>query len=115
MAHEKAGDWKAASDDWQKAIELNPFTPKYHYRLAMAQERLGLRDQAKVHRERNKEMNEARAQLRGAYFDYFAAEDHQGPGVPDMTTVRRRLATICETLGWSRAAQAWNRLARQQP
>jgi tetratricopeptide (TPR) repeat protein len=113
VAHERAGDWKAASDDYEKAIELNPFVPKYHYRLAMAQERLGLRNQAKIHRERNKEMNEARAQLRTAYFDYFSARDDQGPGAPDMAAVCRRLATICETLGWSRASQAWNRVARQ--
>ena len=114
VAQEKAGDWKGAVENWQKATDLNPFVPKYHYRMAMAQERLGLRDQAKVHRQRNKEMNEARAQLKAAYFDYFAIQARNEPGSPAVAAACRQLATVCEVLGWSRASQAWNELARQQ-
>ena len=44
VASEKAGDWQAAADHFRKAIELNPYVPKYYYRLAMVEERLGLRD-----------------------------------------------------------------------
>jgi tetratricopeptide (TPR) repeat protein len=113
VAHEKTGDWKGAADDWQKAIDLNPFMPKYHYRLAMVQERLGLREEAKIHRQRNKEMNEARAQLRTAYFDYFALLAKNEPDSAAMAAACRELARVCEVLGWSRAAQAWNQLARQ--
>jgi len=111
VAGEKAGDWQAAGDSFRKAIELNPYVPKYYYRLAMAEERLGLRDQALVHRKRTKEMNEARAQLPAAYADYFAARVHDKPGAPDIAAACKHLASICETLGWARAAQAWNLLA----
>ena len=111
VAREKAGDWHAAADHFRKAIELNPYVPKYYYRLAMAEERLGLREQALAHRKRTKEMNDARAQLPVAYGDYFASTVPNNPGVPTVEAACKRLASICETLGWARAAQAWNRLA----
>jgi tetratricopeptide (TPR) repeat protein len=111
VAREKAGDWQAAAEHYRKAIELNPTTPKYYYRLATAEERLGLHEQATAHRGRTKQMNEARSQLPAAYADYFAARDANQSHAPDLATACRHLAVICDTLGWSRAAQAWNRLA----
>jgi Flp pilus assembly protein TadD len=110
VACEKLGDWQAAAGNFGKAIELNPFVPKYHYRLSMAQERLGLREEARIHRTRTKELNEARTQLSVAYADYFAALAPAKPGAPSMAAVCKRLASICETLGWARAAQGWNQL-----
>ena len=71
LASERAGEWAAAADDFQKAIELNPYVPKYYYRLAMAEERLGLHREAIAHRQRTKEINDARAQLPGAYATFF--------------------------------------------
>ena len=68
IAREKAGDWQAASELFQKAIDLDPTKPKYYYRLAMAEERLGLRKQAIAHRERTKEMNEARGTIVGGVY-----------------------------------------------
>jgi tetratricopeptide (TPR) repeat protein len=111
MAHEKTGDWQAAAELFQKAIDLDPTIPKYYYRLAMAEERLGLRKQALAHRERTKEMNEARADLLSAYKDYFAAQTPGNATAPDLATACRHLASISEKLGWARAAQAWYRLA----
>ena len=111
VAMEKAGDWNAASEHFRKAIDLNPFVPKYYYRLAMVEERLDLREQAIAHRKRTKELNEARSQLPAAYADYFAAREQVNSAVPDLATACKHLALICETLGWSRAAQAWSRLA----
>ena len=61
VAREKARDWQAASEHFRKAIDLNPTVPKYYYRLAMAEERLGLRKQALAHIARTRAMNEARA------------------------------------------------------
>ena len=109
VAKEKAGDWEAAAQEFRKATELNPSVAKYHYRLATAEDRLGLRDSAAGHRERNKVLNDARAQLSTAYAAFFA------PGAAkssrsELDAARRRLASLCETLGWLRAAQAWNRL-----
>jgi tetratricopeptide (TPR) repeat protein len=112
VASEKAGDMPAAAGSFRKAIELNPYVPKYYYRLATAEQRLGFREEAIAHRKRTKEMNEARAQLPVAYAQYFAAaEGNKTATTPDLATAYKRLASICETLGWSRAAQAWNRLA----
>jgi tetratricopeptide (TPR) repeat protein len=111
IAREIAEDWKAAADCFRAAIELNPYEPKYHYRLAMAAERLGQREQAAVHRRRTKVINEARAQLPAAYADYFAASAPEKPTIADIATACKHLAKICETMGWSRAAQAWSRRA----
>jgi tetratricopeptide (TPR) repeat protein len=111
VAREKASDWHAAAAHFRKAIELNPSVPKYYFRLAMAEERLGLHELAITHRKRTKEMNEARRQLPSAFSDYFAAQQSKNSGAPDLTAACKHLASICETLGWSRAAQAWNRLA----
>jgi tetratricopeptide (TPR) repeat protein len=111
VAKEKAGDLQSAADCFHKAIELNPYMPKYYYRLAMTEERLGLRDEAAAHRKRTKEMNDARARLPLAYADYFAANAAEKSGGPALASACKQFASICETLGWSRAAQAWNRLA----
>ena len=86
---------EAAAEHFRKAIELNPTVPKYYYRLAMAEERLGLRTQALAHLERTKEMNEARASCRPPM---------RTSSLP--RTPRARLAAaastcpICDTLGW---------------
>jgi tetratricopeptide (TPR) repeat protein len=111
VAREKAGDWQAAAEHFRKAIELNPTAPKYYYRLAMAEERLGLREQAAAHRGRTKELNEARSQLPAAYTAYFAALNANQSHTPDLAAACKHLAVICDTLGWARAAQAWGRLA----
>ena len=111
VASEKAGDWHMAASHFRKAIDLNPFLAKCHYRLSMADERLGLHEQAVVHRKRSTEMNEARGKFPIAYADFFASFGTRKPGSPDPPTAARRLAAICETLGWARAAQAWSRVA----
>ena len=111
VAREKAGDWQAASEHFRKAIALDPTAPKYYYRLAMAGHRLGLHELAADHRGRTKEMNEARRQLPSAYADYLAALNGTNSLGHDMATACAQLARICETLGWARAAQAWDRLA----
>jgi tetratricopeptide (TPR) repeat protein len=110
IVREKAGDFAGAADNFQKAVDLNPYAPKYYYRLATAEERLGRREKAAVHRRKTKEMNDARAQLPGAYTDFFAARGGDS-GAPAMAAAYRHLGSICETLGWTRAAQGWNRLA----
>jgi tetratricopeptide (TPR) repeat protein len=106
IASEKAGDWGAAAAHFRKALELNPFLQKCHYRLGMANERLGLHEEAVVHRRKSTEMNETRGRLPAVYSAYFAAPDDG-----EAAKAARRLAEICKTLGWARAAQAWGRLA----
>ncbi len=70
-----------------------------------------MRTDALAHLERTKAMNEARARLPTAYADFFAAQKPGHSGAPELAAACRRLGSICETLGWSRVAQAWNRLA----
>jgi tetratricopeptide (TPR) repeat protein len=110
VASESRQDLETAAKYLRKAIELDPFVSKYYYRLAMVEQRLGLHEEARAHRARTKEMNEARAQLGTAYSDYFVARDDTDGGAK-MSAVCRQLASICETLGWSRAAHGWSRLA----
>jgi tetratricopeptide (TPR) repeat protein len=110
VASESAQDLQAAAKYFRKAIELNPFVAKYHYRLSMVEQRLGHHEEARALRARTKEMNEARAQLPSAYSDYFAARDRTD-GVAELAAACEHLASICQTLGWSRAAQGWGRLA----
>lgn len=106
---EKKGEWVQAQAYFQKATELHPFTPKYYYRLAAVEDRLGDRARAAAHRKRTQRMNDARTQLPGAYNSFLAAE--AGAKRADRAAAARRLGSICETLGWARAAQAWNRVA----
>ena len=110
LASEQIGDWMRAANDFHKAIELNPSIPKYYYRLAMAEERLGLRDKAIAHRQRTKDMNDARAQLPAAYAAFFGGKKSGEPTPEQLDAARKRLVSLCETLGWLRAAQAWSRL-----
>jgi tetratricopeptide (TPR) repeat protein len=109
VASDKKGDLASAVDSYQKAIELNPFVPGYHYRLGMAQERLGKREEAATHRKKSQEINNARAKLPAAYSHYFeVAESGDKPAIANAC---RQLAGICDKMGWGRAAQAWKRLA----
>jgi tetratricopeptide (TPR) repeat protein len=111
VASEKTGDWKAAAAHFAKATTLNPYLAKAYYRLAASEERLGLRGQAIIHRKKSKEINEARGQFPAAYSAYFASLENPGPGGSAAAAAARRVAVICETLGWLRAASAWNRAA----
>ena len=108
---EKNGDWAQARDDFQKAIDLHPFMPKYYYRLAAVLDRLGDRTRAAAHRKRTQQMNDARSQLPGAYNGFLSAQESATAKSADRAAAARRLGSICEILGWARAAQAWNRLA----
>jgi tetratricopeptide (TPR) repeat protein len=111
IASEKARDWRTAASHFRKAIDLNPYLQKCYYRLGMAEERLGLREQAVVYRKKSTEMQEARARFPAAYSAYFATGESGEAAAVEPSKAARRLAAICDTLGWARAAQAWNRLA----
>jgi tetratricopeptide (TPR) repeat protein len=110
VAAEKGGDWKTAAAHFTKALELNPFLGKCYYRLATAEERLGLRAQSMAHRKKSKEINDARGQLSVAYSGYLDSLSGRRPGEPGPEAMARRIAAACATLGWARAAQGWNQL-----
>jgi tetratricopeptide (TPR) repeat protein len=110
LALEKHGDLRGAANAYREAIERNPFVLEYHYRLGVAEERLGNRREAKEHFRRSTELREARGQLAQAYAACLAALQAPGEKGPDPAPIRR-LAALCDTLGWSRAADGWRRLA----
>ncbi len=110
-AAEKQQDWAKARHDLEKAIELHPYTPKYYYRLASVEDRLGERAKATEHRARTKRMNDARSEIAGAYATFLELERAGGGKPAERSAAAKRLAQICETMGWGRAAQAWSRIA----
>lgn len=114
LRKEKAGDWAGAAEDYRQALERNPFLAPAHYRLAMVEERLGHRDVAAGHRKKTEALRQAQTDLRVAYDDLITAQEaaeKQAKSSPDLPTSIRRIAEICETLGWARVAEAWNSLA----
>jgi tetratricopeptide (TPR) repeat protein len=113
---EGAKDWSGAAEDYRKALELNPNLVNAHYRLAMIAGRLGDRDEAAAHRKRWDKLREARVQLRQADADYRTALDAVSAPSPkptaiaDLRAATRRLASVCENLGWARAVEACNQI-----
>jgi tetratricopeptide (TPR) repeat protein len=110
MMCEKNGNIDGAAENYRQAIERNPNVLEYHYRLAVADERLGQRAEAAEHRKRTQQLREASAQLPKAYHDFLDAQAQRSTGGPDLATSIKQLASICETLGFARAAEGWNRL-----
>ena len=114
LLKEKTGDWAGAAHDYGMALERNPYVMSLHYRLAMVELRLGHRESAAEHRKKADQLRDAQGELRTAFNNLVAAEEareKQTPANPDLPTAMRRLASVCETLGWARLAEAWNKLA----
>ena len=114
LLKEKTGDWAGAAQDYRRALNRNPYVMASHYRLAMVEERLGHRDVAAEHRKKADHLRKARGELRAAFSELITAaeaRENQKASNPDLPTSMRRLASVCETLGWARLAEAWNKLA----
>ena len=73
----RAGDLAGAAADYREAIERNPNVVDYHHRLALVEERLGLRDSAAGHRSRAAELREARRSCRRRFMT--SSIPSQGP------------------------------------
>lgn len=108
---EKKGDWAGAARAYRQAIERNPYEHEYHYRLGMAEDRLGRRPQAQEHKARANVLTKARSELSLVYSRYFELRAKPEPDMREIKRTLRRLGTLSGTLGWSRAAQAWARIA----
>ena len=113
QAKEREGDWSGAAVYLRQALELNPNLLNAHYRMAIVEERLGDHEKSAAHRKRWQELREARTQLREADAEYQSALSASAgtTGTPALRAAIKRLASICATLGWARAAEGWNRLA----
>jgi tetratricopeptide (TPR) repeat protein len=108
---EKARDWPGAAASYRKALEINPYARGCHYRLAVVEQRLGHVDEANRYRKQADELRDAQTKLRSAYAAFVDAMAKRNPQGPDLPTSLRSLASICETLGWARVAEACNELA----
>jgi tetratricopeptide (TPR) repeat protein len=109
---EKQGDWSGAAALARRLVEKKPFNAEYLYKLATAEERLGLRDDARAHRERSRTVRAARADLAQVFQSYLDASrdpEHSDPRA--LAGAVARLSQLCEALGWSREAKAWTLLA----
>jgi len=111
QARERAGDWATAAAYYRQALELNPNLLNAHYRLATIEGRQGHSVEAAAHRKRWQELHEARSELRQAFGVYLDAQQRLPNDSPELLASLKRLASICQTLGWSRAAEGWSRLA----
>jgi tetratricopeptide (TPR) repeat protein len=110
-APDRAGDWATAAEYYRRALELNPNLQSAHYRLAIIEGRQGHSVKAAAHRKRWQELYEARCELQEALGAYVDARQRLGDGSPELLASLNRLASICQTLGWPRAAEGWSRLA----
>jgi tetratricopeptide (TPR) repeat protein len=114
QAQERAGDWAAAAPFYRRALELNPNEMSAHYRLAAIENRLGHIVLAAAHRQHWQELHEARSELRDAFAAYIDAQERLPDDSPELLAAIKRLASICQTLGWSRAAEGWIFAAARQ-
>ena len=111
QVRERAGDWATAVPHYRHALELNPNLLNAHYRLGVIEGRLGHSIEAVAHHKRCQELREARCELRQAFDAYFDAQQRLPNDSPELLASLKRLASICQTLGWSRVAEGWSRLA----
>ena len=111
QARELAGDCPAAAANYRRSLELNPNLLNAHYRLANIESRLGHPLEAAAHRMRWEELNAARSDLSLAFSAYLDVLQRLPDDSPEVVRSIQRLASICRTLGWTRAAEGWRRLA----
>jgi tetratricopeptide (TPR) repeat protein len=107
LAREWDGDLQGAVRFYGEALARDPFVVEYHHRIALAEMRLGHADKGAEHQQRARQLREARGQLVDAFLNYMSAYDPRPSAPkPDPAAAIKRLASICETLGWARAADA---------
>jgi tetratricopeptide (TPR) repeat protein len=110
LVRERAGDLPGAAAAYAEAARLAPFQQAYQMHLARVEARLGHRDRAAAHLRAAEPMRAARAELRDAYVRYAEVMSRPHPDRVELSAATARLADLCRTLGWTRAAEAWTRL-----
>jgi tetratricopeptide (TPR) repeat protein len=101
------GDLERAAGLYRQAVTRNPFVVESHYRLALAERRLGRGKAAAEHAQHARQLREARGRLPELFGRYLEARDRRGgPAQAALATSLERLTATCEALGWTRAADA---------
>ncbi len=111
---ERDRQWDDAAGLYRRLIQARPWEADAFYRLALVEERLGQSGPAREHRQKSEAMRAARLELNEA-FDKVLALRKQKQETPAMHQALRRLARICGSLGWTRDAEAWAKLAPPEP
>jgi tetratricopeptide (TPR) repeat protein len=106
---ERDRQWAQAAELYHRILLLRPAERETIYRLSLIEDRLGQHDAAQVHRERAQAMRTARTELTEAYQKIRDLHESD-PNSPKYHAAIRRLAQLCEVLGWNRDAEGWNRL-----
>jgi tetratricopeptide (TPR) repeat protein len=107
---ERDRHWADAAILYRRLIQARPWEAEACYRLALAEERLGHSPSAREHRQKAESMRLARIELNDAFQKVLDLRKEKQE-TPAMHQALRRLARICGTLGWSRDAEAWEKLA----
>jgi tetratricopeptide (TPR) repeat protein len=107
LDREWQGDLQSAAGLYRQAAARSPFVVEYHYRLALAEGRLGRAEAAAEHHQRAHRLREARSRLPEVFARYLNGRDQRdGVGRDSLVTALERLTSTCEALGWKRAAEA---------
>jgi hypothetical protein len=111
IAQEKQGDWAGATGTYHRLIDKKKANGEILFRLAAAEERLGRRELARKHRDESRAIRAARGDLNQAFQTYMEIAGAEQPEPKALAAAVGRLASLCETLGWKREAEAWAQLA----
>jgi tetratricopeptide (TPR) repeat protein len=102
--------WPEATELYRRILQVRPYERETYYRLALVEDRLGQHEPAQAHRQRWRAMRAARTELNEAYQKVLDFRESD-PSSPKYHAAVRRLAQICQVLGWSRDAESWAQLA----
>jgi tetratricopeptide (TPR) repeat protein len=114
LEREEAGDVAGAGQAYRRAIDTSAFEEDGYYKLALIEKRLGHATEAQTALDHQRALHEARVELHTAYEAYLDASHGPSARGSVIAELSERLAQGCESLGWSREAGAWRKLAASQ-
>jgi tetratricopeptide (TPR) repeat protein len=107
---ERDRNWDEAARLYERLTRLRPWERENLYRMALVETRLGRSAQAHEHRQRSEAMRAARVELNDAFQQVLDVRRLDSPS-SEVKSAIDRLARVCRALGWTRDADAWERLS----